>query len=307
MHHRYVLSALLGLSLGPAFAADAPSGAIADQSEPHKRVAPATERFEPPAEASISKDAFGQMVERGRQLFVNTQSLRGQYVGNGLNCANCHLDQGRQPHSAPLWGAWTAYPAFRKKTGEVSTFIERIQGCFMYSMNGKAPAADSEELKALSTYAYWLAKGAPTGIDLPGRLYPALPKPKGGFDIARGKAVYAEHCAVCHGASGEGQKQGEHYAFPPLWGRDSYNWGAGMHRVNTAAGFIQANMPLGQGGTLSEQQAWDVAAFVNSHERPQDPRFTVDIETTRQKFHANDGVNFYGQTLDGVLIGQGID
>ena len=94
--------------------------------------------------------------------------------------------------------------------------------------------------------------------------------------------------------------------FPPLWGAQSFNWGAGMHRINTAASFIKYNMPLGKPGTLSDRDAWDVAAFMNSHERPQDPRL-VDgsVEKTRQKFHANDGVNLYGQKVNGVLLGQG--
>ncbi len=60
--------------------------------------------------------------------------------------------------------------------------------------------------------------------------------------------------------------------FPPLWGSNSFNWGAGMHRVNTAAGFIKANMPLGKPNSLSDQEAWDVAAYINSFPRPADPR-----------------------------------
>ena len=96
-------------------------------------------------------------------------------------------------------------------------------------------------------------------------------------------------------------KENGGYQFPPLWGPNSYNWGAGMHRVNTAAGFIKANMPFGRGGTLTDQQAWDVAAFVNSRPRPQDPRFTGDVAETRAKFHNDD--DFYGVTLDGKVVG----
>ncbi len=77
---------------------------------------------------------------------------------------------------------------------------------------------------------------------------------------------------MCRGANGEGRKVGNSYNFPPLWGADSYNWGAGMHHINTAAGFIKANMPLGKGNSLSDQEAWDVALYINSHERPADPR-----------------------------------
>ena len=90
--------------------------------------------------------------------------------------------------------------------------------------------------------------------------------------------------------------------FPPLWGPQSYNWGAGMHQLDNAAGFIKANMPLGRGGSLTDQQAWDVAMFMNAHERPQDPRFTGNLDDTREKFH-NDPNSLYGLEVDGRLLG----
>lgn len=176
-----------------------------------------------------------------------------------------------------------------------------------FELAGKVPAADSPEIKALTVYAYWLASQAPTGVSLPGRGYPDVAPPEGGYSIERGAKVYAAQCAICHGADGQGQMALGQTVFPPLWGAQSFNWGAGMHRINTAASFIKYNMPLGKPGTLSDRDAWDVAAFMNSHERPQDPRL-VDgsVEKTRQKFHANDGVNLYGQKVNGVLLGQGI-
>lgn len=262
--------------------------------------------FHPPSEATLSNDAFGALVKQGEAIFTNTRAMAPDYVGNDLSCANCHLDRGRLAYSAPLWAAYPAYPAFRKKNNKVNTFAERIQGCFAYSMNGKAPPADSPIMKALTTYAFWLATGAPVGKSLPGRGYDQPPPPAGGYSLARGQALYSGKCALCHGDDGEGRKVGATIAFPPVWGGGSFNWGAGMHRIDTAAGFIQHNMPLGQGDTLSDQEAWDVAAFVDSHERPQDPRLIDgDIEKTRIKFHEGDGVNLYGQTVNGVLIGRG--
>ncbi|MFF3699734.1 MULTISPECIES: c-type cytochrome [Pseudomonas] len=280
--------------------------AMEDQSQ--LKVAPASTpaSFKPPAESELPDNAFGKMVRDGYALFVDTKRLAPEYVGNGLNCSNCHLDQGRLAHSAPLWGAYPMYPAYRKKNDKVNTFAERIQGCFQFSMNGKPPEADSPEMTALSVYAYWLASKAPIGVETPGRGYPEVDKPAQGYDIKRGAQVYQQQCAICHGDSGQGQKVAKDYVMPPLWGKDSYNWGAGMHRINTAASFIKHNMPLGKPGTLTDQQAWDVAAFINAHERPQDPRLVEgSVEKTRLKFHANDGVNLYGQKVDGVLIGQG--
>src|SRR3546814_8483019 len=76
-----------------------------------------------------------------------------------MNCTNCHLDQGRKANSAPLWGAYPMYPAYRKKNDKVNSYAERIQGCFQFSMNGKPPAADSHVINALTAYSYWLSTG----------------------------------------------------------------------------------------------------------------------------------------------------
>ncbi|WP_455216789.1 c-type cytochrome [Kaarinaea lacus] len=259
--------------------------------------------FTPPPVESIPDNQFGNAVRYGMSLFNNTQQLRGKYVGNGLNCANCHLDNGRKENAAPLWGAYPMYPAYRKKNDHVNTIEERIQGCFTYSMNGTPPPSGSKELTALVTYHYWLSTGAPIGKALPGRGYPKLAKAEKQPDINRGRKVYAANCAICHGDNGQGTRVNGEYAFPPLWGKDSFNWGAGMHRINTAAGFIKANMPLGKPNSLTEQQAWDVAAFMNSHERPQDPRFDGDIAKTAEIFHQHQC--FYDKKINGNILGKG--
>lgn len=247
---------------------------------------------------------YGKVIRLGQQVFMNTGKYAAKYVGNSLSCANCHLDAGRKPDSAPLWASFIHYPAFRSKTGQVDTLASRIQGCFQYSMNGKAPPLDDEIMTALQTYAFWLAKGAPVGTPVPGSGYPKLAKPALPADYVRGEAVYAQNCALCHGADGQGQGQrsGEHQVFPPLWGPRSFNWGAGMHQLGNASGFIQANMPLGKGGTLSVQDAWDVAMYMNSHERPQDPRYVKSVEATRKAFHDSDD-SMYGRTVNGKVLG----
>lgn len=301
------ISALLLMSL--AFPVLADEVAMDDQSQILTGAGdPASSKyFQPPKESELPDNAYGQLIQQGRAIFVDTKTHAPDYVGNGLACANCHLEQGRKANSAPLWAAYTMYPAYRKKNDKVNSYAERLQGCFQFSMNGKAPEADGPVIAALSAYSYWLATGAPTGQELPGRAYPEVPQPEGGYDLAKGEQVYDAQCAVCHGPNGEGQKSGDEYVFPPLWGADSFNWGAGMHRINTAAAFIKENMPLGKGGTLSDEDAWNVAAFMNSHERPQDPRL-IDgsVEKTRDKHHANDGVNLYGEIVNGKMLGEGI-
>ena len=258
--------------------------------------------FTPPPESAMPDGEYGKIIRLGEQVFNNTGQYAARYVGNSLNCASCHLDAGRKPNSAPLWASFVHYPAFRSKTGQVDTLASRIQGCFMYSMNGKAPAQDADIMTALQTYAFWLAKGASVGMPVAGSGYPKLKKPAQPADYVRGEAVYAQNCALCHGADGLGQRSGDHQVFPPLWGPKSFNWGAGMHQLGNAAGFIQANMPLGKGGTLSEQDAWDVAMFMDSHERPQDPRFAGSVEATRKKYH-DSADSMYGRTVNGKVLG----
>jgi len=245
--------------------ASAKGSATAQPQQPH---------FSPPLASAIPPGKFGESVVLGRNIFTNTQQYAKKFVGNGLNCVNCHLDDGRKADAAPLWAAYVKYPAYREKNNKVNSYEDRLAGCFRFSMNGTAPAYDSEEMVALVAYSYWLAQGAPTGVDLAGSGYPKLAAPPRPPDTARGASVFAANCAICHGATGQGTKVEGKYAFPPLWGKDSFNAGAGMVRVNTAAEFIKANMPLGKGGSLSLQDSWDVAQYMNSHERPRDPRIT---------------------------------
>ncbi|HET6432907.1 c-type cytochrome [Dyella sp.] len=258
--------------------------------------------FAPPPESAIPEGPLGDLVRRGRDVFMHTPQYASTYVGNGLSCANCHLDAGRLAHSAPLWGAYGMYPQYRKKNHRVNTYGERVQGCFMYSMNGKAPPLDAPEMIALEAYSWWLAQGAPIGRELPGAGYLKLDDPAKAPDYARGKAVFGKYCALCHGDDGQGQAVAGRYVFPPLWGSDSFNWGAGMHQLNNAAGFIKANMPLSRGGMLSDQDAWDVAMYMNSHERPQDPRFTGDVAATRKAYH-DTPMSLYGTRVNGHLLG----
>lgn len=331
---------LLGLSLATvstAYAADVGKLAIQDELPVGQA---AGEYPRPPSWDKLPEGELGEKVLRGYEHFVNTQSLAPEFVGNGLNCVNCHMDSGKKENAAPLWAAYMSYPAFRKKNNKINAYQERIQGCFLYSMNGTPPPTDDPVLVELSAYAYWLAQGTLTGegfdpakmtvptdaelltggkrddfpfmqsyLDaggskepaLPGRGYPTIDEPEQAPDIARGKTVYEQECSVCHGANGEGQMVNERYVFPPLWGPETYNWGAGMQRVNTAAYFIKRNMPLGQPGKLTDQQAWDVAMYLDTRERPQDPRHHDDIAKTREQFHG--GKSYYGTEVEGKILG----
>lgn len=259
--------------------------------------------FLPPPESDMPEGEFGDVVRLGREIFVDTPRAAPAFVGNSLRCVSCHLDAGRLADSSPLWAAFVSYPAYRSKTRSVTTFQQRLQGCFEYSMNGRAPPLGAPELVALESYSYWLASGAPVDPKMAGRGYPPLSAPAQTADFVRGEKVYAENCLLCHAADGAGQGTPDGYAvFPALWGPDSFNWGAGMGRISNAAAFVKANMPLGLPGTLSDQQAWDVALYMNSHDRPQDPRYSGSVQGTREAFHATDD-SMYGREVAGKVLG----
>jgi len=217
------------------------------------------------------------------------------------------MGEGRLPFSSPVWPAAVILPNFRPKNGHVNNLEERIAGCFVYSMNGEPPAYGSDDMVALAAYHQWLAKGVPMyqpGGTMYGRGYPALPEPEQKPEAIRGQALYESQCALCHAADGKGRKQNGEVVFPAVWGDTSYNWGAGIVRLFTLASFIKHNMPLGQPNTLTDQQAWDLAQYIDSQERPQDPRYTGDIAETRAMYEATfHKHSLYGLEVDGRILG----
>jgi thiosulfate dehydrogenase len=285
-----------------AYVATIEAGAVPEAPRPDKPEAwtPAPQspdNFVPPPDAAIPSGPYGDLVRLGQNIFEDTAKYAGEYSRNGLSCRNCHLDRGRAATSGPMWAAYVHYPEYRKKDGLVNTMQMRIQGCFRYSQNGVVPAADSREVTALVTYFHWLATGLPVGIKPKAVGYPRLAAPQQSPSPKRGSKVYAANCALCHGEDGQGRSADGRVVFPPLWGAQSFNWGAGMHQVDMAAAFIKSNMPYGAGNTLSNQDAWDVSAYMNSRPRPEDPRFVESTEKTRDKFHANPEFDFYGRTV----------
>jgi thiosulfate dehydrogenase len=295
------VAAYFGGAEAPGAATVEPAGAAAAGPDPG---VPSTRRgsFVPPDEVTIPENAFGNMLRLGERIFEDPRRYAAAYVGNELHCSNCHLDAGRKADSAPLWAAYVSYPAYREKNHRVITFDERMQDCFRFSMNGRAPPLGSPTLVALDAYAYWLASGAVVSPKLPGRGYPKVPVPVG-MDPDHGRQIYAQRCALCHGDDGAGQNAADgQAAFPAVWGPNSFNWGAGMANISKAAGFVRANMPLSQPNTLSDRDAYDVAAYIDGHERPQDPRYGVSVAQTRARYH-DSADSLYGRRVGGHLLG----
>jgi thiosulfate dehydrogenase len=219
-------------------------------------------------DARFPEGPIGEAIARGQRILTRTPESVPAYSGNALNCTSCHLNGGRIPWAAPWVGIWGVFPEYRSRNARVNSLQDRVNDCFERSLNGRALPPASPEMMAILAYMQWLSREIPTGRSMAGRGFLRLKSPLPP-DPARGERLYAEKCALCHGPDGAGTHAptGE-LLYPPLWGPQSFNLGAGMARLNTAAAFIKANMPLGQGGTLSDQEAFDIAAFFTRKARP---------------------------------------
>lgn len=238
--------------------------AVPDAVDPDFSAAPpeAHIAFTPPDPEAIPDTEAGAIIRSGYELVVDTQHHARSYVGNALNCTNCHLDAGRRLGAAPFVGVTTLYPEYRARNDRVNTLGDRLNDCFERSMNGRPLAPGSQEQTALVAYIDWLSRGVPKDAARSWRGFRRIASTREP-DPLKGKTLFAGHCAGCHGDDGHGTPSG-----PPVWGPRSFNIAAGMARVSLAASFIKANMPLGQGGTLSDDEAYDLAAYINSQPRP---------------------------------------
>ena len=235
-------------------------------------------KFETPRLANMLLAKNAEQLVRGMRLNLQTKELLPDHVGDQINCTSCHLNAGTVADGSPYVGVSAFFPSYGARAGKIITMEDRINGCFRRSMNGKPLAKDSGEMKAMVAYFDWMKgetkpedKVAGRGV---GKIDRSI-KP----DADNGKKIYADQCAVCHGENGEGLRNvAGKMVYPPLWGDESFNIGAGMARTYTAAAFVKRNMPigfhskfpLGQGG-LSDQEAVDVAEYFSHQPRPDFP------------------------------------
>lgn len=255
----------LGFTLAPALSAD--------QESP----------WHGPADDKIPPGEAGELIRYGRELIASTSHYFGpegtlQKISNRQNCQNCHLDAGTRPWGNSFFAVDSIYPIFRARSGAVESIEKRITDCFERSMNGRPPEANSREMLAMEAYIKWVGTGVAKGTRPLGTGLKKLPYLSRAADPAKGKEVYTTKCAVCHGPEGKGGPlpggavlPGAPAVIPPLWGDQSYNDGAGLYRLSSFAAFARANMPYGvvsDTPALTEEEAWDVAAFVNSQPRP---------------------------------------
>lgn len=217
-----------------------------------------------PSESELTDTVFRASALRGRALLTATRDSLPHNVGNSLRCASCHLDNGLRRDAMPWVGSYARFPQYRTRSGKVDLIEDRINDCFERSMNGRRLNPAGRDMRDIVSYFAFLSTGIPVGVPMEGQGFPRLAPLRG--DAARGATVFTSTCARCHGATGQGSP-----IAPPLWGSRSYNNGAGMSHINTAASFIYALMPLDRAVKLTPQAAFDVSTYINTRPRPDFP------------------------------------
>lgn len=236
------------------------------------------ELWKAPDISTLPNTEAGNLIKYGRELISFTSKYLGpngtvMSLSNGMNCQNCHLDAGTRPFGNNYSAVASTYPRFRARSGTIETIEKRVNDCLERSLNGNTLANDSREMRAIVAYIQWVGKDVPKGESPKGVGLLKLPFLDRPASVENGKLVYDKTCVVCHGKSGEGIALADStgWQYPPLWGNNSYNFGAGLFRLSRFAGYVKANMPYGatyDAPQLTDEQAWDVAAYVNSLPRP---------------------------------------
>ena len=218
------------------------------------------------------------MARYGYQLISKTAYYLGPNgivarITNGMNCQNCHLNGGTVPWGNNYSAVYSTYPQFRARSGGLETIPKRVNDCLQRSLNGNPIDSNSKEMKAIIAYMRWLGDAVPKKYKPKGSGIMDIPFLDRAADPKNGKMVYINKCQRCHGEDGQGKKKDDAlYEYPPLWGEHSYNTAAGLYRISRFAGYVKTNMPFGEveyhNPQLTNEEAWDVAAFVNSQPRP---------------------------------------
>ncbi|WP_207509918.1 c-type cytochrome [Telluribacter humicola] len=234
--------------------------------------------WRPPAQSLMNTAQEADLIKYGQDLIVNTAKYLGPkgnvvYSSNGMNCQNCHLEAGGKPWGNNYGAVASTFPKYRERSGTVENTSKRVNDCFERSLNGKALDTNSREIKAIVAYLHFVGRDVPKGKTPRGTGIWHVPYMDRAADPEKGKLVYQQKCAYCHGSDGQGvgKAGGTGYVYPPLWGKNSYNKGAGLYRISRLAGYIKTSMPLGASWDkpqLSDEESWDIAAYINSRPRP---------------------------------------
>lgn len=246
-----------------------------------------------------------KLILYGKDIIAHTSYYYGpngsifRSSTNGMNCQNCHLDAGTKVFGNNYSAVASTYPKYRARSGTIENIYKRVNDCFERSLNGKAIDTVSREMQAIVAYIKWLGKNVPKGKKPEGSGLKDISFLGRPADPNKGKEIYVQRCQSCHQADGGGLMNAEKttYTYPPLWGKHSYNNGAGLYRLSSFAKFAKSNMPWGasfNNTQLSDEEAWDVAAFINSQPRP-----GKDIKQDWPKIHEKPFDHPFGPYADG--------
>ena len=240
-----------------------------------------SKNIEPVAKNTVEIDSLPNRIQYGKELVVHTSKYFGpngsiSQTSNGMNCTNCHLDAGTRDFGNNYKAVFANYPKFRERSGKLETLEKRINDCFQRSLNGSVLPEKSPELQAMIAYINSVGKDIPKNSTPVGSGITQLKFLNIAADPEKGKEVYQKNCMQCHGSNGEGKislvKDSSHFIYPPLWGENSYNISAGLNRIQKLSGFIYDNMPNNLAThdkpLLTEEEAWNVAAYIISQPRP---------------------------------------
>lgn len=257
---------------------------IANPSSPSNNKVPKTDsslvEWQAPDINLIPAGNERSLILYGRDLISNTAKYLGPNgsvaaITNGMNCQNCHLEAGARPYGNSFAAVAANYPQFRNRSGIIESIEFRINDCLLRSLNGnKSIDTLSKEMRAMVSYIKWIGKDVPQKTKPKGSGTVELPFLHRAADSIKGRAVFVSKCIVCHGKNGEGLPRADSsgFIYPPLWGKNSYNTGAGLYRLTRFAGYVKYSMPFAIASAtapqLTDEEAWDVAAFVNSQPRP---------------------------------------
>jgi thiosulfate dehydrogenase len=251
-----------------------------NQRRPQQELPPSisvSEEWSAPDTNSIPNNEAGQLIKYGRDLVMHTSHYLGPngtiaHISNGMNCQNCHLDAGTRKWGNNYSAVASTYPKYRARSGSIEPIEKRVNDCLERSLNGHVIDSSSNEMRAIVAYIKWVGKDVSKD---------SVPKSAGIFKVpllegkpntSGGEEVYKMKCVSCHGYDGQGKRDttSNYYLYPPLWGDHSYTTGAGMYRLSRLAGYVRMNMPLNATyeNRLTDEDAWNVAAFISSMPRP---------------------------------------
>ena len=209
-----------------------------------------------------ARRSTGDLAALGKRIFHDTPNEAKPYVGARLACSSCHLNDGTTPYAAPMTGIAPLFPEFSQRAKRMISLRDRIDECFIRSENGRPLPENAKEMAALIAYIESLSAQNEGGAEPSGRGLVELPTLSG--SPQRGGAIYVAQCSACHGSVGNGVGS----TFPPLWGPESFNDGAGMYGIENMAAFVIKNMPPTSPGSLTPQQAYDVSSYILTKPRP---------------------------------------